>query len=122
MILGLSAPYLVADARGFVLDFVLHGVSRDADSTALAFFLPPWGALALSASGALLAAILLGTIVRSGWTTERRIRWLVASHVIALATAGNLHNNYLVWLQPVLGILVAFRLARRFGASQRASS
>jgi Glycosyltransferase family 87 len=111
-LLLLAAPYLLWDARGFWLDFVLHGFTRQPDSTSLAFYLPPTAATGMVVAG---AAVLLAVLVRElrpGLHTEGRLRWLLAAHVVALATAGNFHNNYLTWLLPVLGLVVAHAAAR----------
>jgi len=97
-------PFALWDAEGLGNNVVLYPLTRPTDSTALAHFLPAWARaswLALCALGvgyALLATLrarAAGPVLWAG---------LFASHLLVLAAAGYLHNNYFTWLAPVLAL------------------
>lgn len=86
-------------------------LARPVDSTALAWELGPSLALAWKA---LLAAGLLALLVRTGrrgWRDQDLLLWLLAAHAAALLAGSGFHNNYMVWLLPVVGLWAAGRLA-----------
>jgi hypothetical protein len=80
--------------------------TRPPDSTALAFFLAP---LAGALVRALALAATAGAAARAhlnGWSARASVEYLVLAHLAVFASGTTLHNNYLVWLLPLLSIFV----------------
>ena len=99
-------PLAILDWRGLWFN-IGYPLMRAPDSSALAFLLPPGGQILLRvASVAALAAAGMAAHAR-GWNPRATLNWLLAAHLIVLGTGGTLHNNYLVWLLPLITLLVA---------------
>jgi hypothetical protein len=79
---------------------------RDADSTALAFYLSRRTAAALRAAGVLAALTLAARAHRRAWAPREAIEYLLGAHLAVLGTGTTLHNNYLLWLLPLLPLFV----------------
>jgi hypothetical protein len=79
---------------------------RAADSTALAFFLSRRMATALRVAGMLAALTLAVRAHRHAWAPRETIEYLLGAHLAALGTGTTLHNNYLLWLLPLLPLFV----------------
>jgi hypothetical protein len=80
--------------------------TRPPDSTALAFFLAPReGSLVRVLALGATAAVAVRAHLR-GWDAEASVDYLVFAHLAVLASGTTLHNNYLVWLLPVLSIFL----------------
>jgi hypothetical protein len=97
-------PFVVWDAGGLWANFVRFNFVRASDSTSIVDYLPT------VVSKAMLV-VVLGALVwlyrqigRRGWTTRRRLDFVLAAHLGVLATGPILHNNYLVWLLPVAAL------------------
>lgn len=102
-----AAPALLADSGAFVRSILLFPFLRAPDSTGLPYFLP--GALKWVLLAAALAVIAASVRKRS-LTTRSVAARLVAVHLAALAAGNYLHNNYLVWLYPLVGLAAAWYL------------
>lgn len=106
-LLMMSGPAFVANPVAFVRSLILFPFIHPPDSTSLQFFLP--GALRV-----LLLAVALGIIVASAASNDDcRVgvsRRLVTAHLAVLCSASFIHNNYLVWLYPLLALFIARHL------------
>jgi hypothetical protein len=107
--LALAAP-LALDREGFVANVLEFGLTRAPDSTALAAFLPPPWRSALSLAAALAMALTAVTLLRAGGTSRARLDYLVGAHLALFLGAPVLHNNYLLWLLPWLGLWLSRQL------------
>lgn len=97
-------PFALWDAEGLWNNVVLYPLTRPTDSTALAHFLPAWAQAAWLGLCALGVGYTLFATLRA--RAVRSVLWsgLFASHLLVLAAAGYLHNNYFTWLAPVLAL------------------
>ena len=99
-------PMALLDWRGLWFNMG-YPLARDPDSTALMFLLPPSARIVLRL-GAVVALIATGVASHTcGWNGRASLNWLIAAHLIVLGTGSTLHNNYLVWLLPLLTLLIA---------------
>ena len=115
LVIALAGP-AVWDPAGAWANLGAFLVARPADPTALVWGMEPGFALAWKG---LLGAGLLALLVhcwRGGWRDEHALRWLLVSHAAVLLAGSGFHNNYMVWLLPVVGLWAADRFASRLGA------
>jgi hypothetical protein len=99
------APFVIWDARGVWYNLTYVFLSRYTDSTSIVHYLSPvfrW----------LLSTAALGTCAFLGWRAVKagdlraELDYLIVAHVAVLASASVFHNNYLVWLLPVLVLVL----------------
>jgi hypothetical protein len=110
------APFAAWDWDGFLKNAVFHSLVRRTDSTALVHYLSSeWRALSLLAVLAGVAFFYLRAW-RARWSTGRVLAYLTAAHLGVYLTGSFFHNNYLVWITPLLGFGTAWALASGAGA------
>jgi hypothetical protein len=80
--------------------------TRPPDSTALAFFLAPWASALLRALTVLATAAFAVRAHLRGWDARTSLEYLMFAHLAVLASGTTLHNNYLVWLLPLLSLFL----------------
>src|SRR3989344_362774 len=97
-------PFLLWDAEGLKNTFLVTMVNRSTDSTSLIHFISPSAALILKMTVLSALAVLVIWVTRRGWTGIRAFRYLAFAHIGFLFVAPSIHNNYLTWLLPVLGL------------------
>jgi hypothetical protein len=105
IVIMIYLPFIVWDAGGLV-NHVLFPFFRTPDSTALAYFLAPWGSMGLTLFVALGCLWFIWKMYRDAWSFPSALGYLVFAHLGLLGTSGALHNNYLVWLLPLLSIFL----------------
>jgi hypothetical protein len=108
-------PFLVWDGTGLVNNIVRFNLGRPTDSTALAHFLPRPGMLFVQAIGLLVLVLALLRARRRGWAPSAILAYLWVANAAALAGGTVFHNNYLLWLLPLLALTCL-----SFGASDDA--
>ncbi len=105
--LAISGPAFVANPAAFVRNLILFPFIHQPDSTSLQFVLP--GALRV-----LLLVVALGILLACAVSKDdSRIgvsRRLVTAHLSVLCSASFIHNNYLVWVYPLLALFIARHL------------
>jgi hypothetical protein len=113
LVLGVCfVPLGIADFRGAYQQLIGFNLMRGASDTALSYFLPGWLTLLLRIVALMGVAIIAWRYVWSGpETTAGMLKYLLAAHVAFLITGKLLHNNYLVWIFPVVAPLMALLLA-----------
>jgi hypothetical protein len=99
------APFAVWDWTGLWHNLG-YPFSRPPDSTSLAFFLAPWQGSLVRMLALAATALFAARAYLRGWDARTSIEYLVCAHVAVLASGTTLHNNYLVWLMPVLSIFL----------------
>jgi len=99
------APFIAWDPAGFWNNLSYPFLNRYTDSTAVAHYLPPPARKALS-----LAA--LGFCAGFGWRWLKKggaraeLDYLLVAHVAVLVSGTVFHNNYLVWLMPLMALVL----------------
>lgn len=99
------APFIVWDAAGLWGNVSYPFMNRYTDSTAVAHYLSPLGRKVLSLTA-------LGFCGAFGWRWLRtgdaraELDYLLVAHVAVLASGTVFHNNYLVWLMPVMALVL----------------
>jgi hypothetical protein len=99
------APFAVWDWTGLWRNLG-YPFSRPPDSTSLAFFLAPWEASLVRVLALAATAIIAARAHLRGWEARPSVEYLVCAHLAVLAAGTTLHNNYLVWLLPLLSIFL----------------
>jgi hypothetical protein len=97
-------PFLVWDSGGFINNIVLFNLGRPTDSTALAHFLPPVGTRMIQAAGLATMVLALLRARKRAWLPQEILAYLWAANAAVLAGGTIFHNNYLLWLLPLLGL------------------
>lgn len=97
-------PFAVWDLEGLLSNILLYNLRRPTDSTALAHFMSPGAGAALGAAVAGSLVILVVHLRRRGWNARRAMAYLASAHLGVLLAGKIFHNNYLLWLAPVLGL------------------
>jgi hypothetical protein len=113
VLVAILAPWLIADSRGFVLNYMLWSGLMLPDSTAWVSFVPHGLVLPIKLALALAAAVMALVAVRNYFC---KIEWLWAMAVFAMlaVSLGNaFHNNYLIWFSVWATLAIAERV---FGA------
>ncbi len=103
-------PFLAWDAPGLVANLVSFNFVRSTDSTALVHFLRPGTAWLVKGLGIALIGYGLWRAMRAGWTPRATLAYLLVAHGAAFLAAGTFHNNYLIWVTPLLGLFLAVAL------------
>jgi hypothetical protein len=102
-IVATFTPFCVWDGQGFANN-ILFNLRRPTDATALAHFLSrPW-LVAVQAVGLAAMVFALHRARKQRWTPPAVLAYLWVAHVAVLAGGTVFHNNYLVWLLPLLSL------------------
>jgi hypothetical protein len=112
-IVATFTPFFVWDRQGLVNNILLFNLNRPTDSTALAHFLSrPW-LVAVQVLGLSAAAFALHRARKQAWTPPAVLAYLWVAHVAVLVGGTIFHNNYLIWLLPLLSLtlMLAFGTA-----------
>jgi hypothetical protein len=97
-------PFLIWDAGGFVNDILLFNLGRPTDSTALAHFLSrPW-TVGVQVAGLAAMIVALHWARKQRWSMPSILAYLWVAHAAVLLGGAIFHNNYLIWLLPLLGL------------------
>jgi hypothetical protein len=101
---AVTLPFLIWDAKGLVDNWLIFGFARSGDTTSPMFFLNPAQKLTVTVVvvGIIGAAALFGHLKR--WPITAALLLLAAAHLGAIGIAPILHNNYFVWVLPVLAL------------------
>jgi hypothetical protein len=111
-ILAAYLPFLAWDTTGFVNNIVLYHEGRLADSTALAYFLGRSWLVAVQVVGLAAMVLALARARKRQWSASSLLSYLWIAHAAILLGAAVFHNNYLLWLLPLLALSFLFALAR----------
>jgi len=104
-------PLAIADLPSAYQQMIGFNVIRGTSSTALPYFLPEWLAMFLRVLALICVAVIAWRYVWSGrQTTVGILKYLLCAHVAFLFSARLLHNNYLVWVFPIVAALMALLL------------
>jgi len=97
-------PFLIWDANGFVDNWLIFGFARPGDTTSPMFFLDSAQKLIISVLvvGMLGVAALYGHLKR--WPIAVAILFVAAAHLGGIGLSQVFHNNYFVWVLPVLAL------------------
>jgi hypothetical protein len=101
------APFALREWTGFWHNFG-YPFMRPADSTSALAFLAPRQGLMLRAVAAIVVVVLALRLRGAAAMTTASTEFLAGTHVAVLASATTIHNNYFVWLLPVLAMYVSF--------------
>ena len=103
VVLSCFLPFVLWDATGVWNNIVLFNLVRPTDSTSLMHYLVPGLGLAVifMAGGSLLGLLMF--LNRHHWPPLGQWHYLVVVLILACLCGKIFHNNYLVWLLPVLG-------------------
>jgi hypothetical protein len=101
--LACFAPFAGWDFRGLSYNLG-YPFTRLPDSTAAAFFLTQKAAAALRIAAILMMALLARRAHQAHWDGRETVEYLAGSILLVLATGATFHNNYLLWLLPVLSM------------------
>jgi hypothetical protein len=106
---GLSAiavmfPFLIWDAKGFVDNWLIFGFARPGDTTSPMFFLSFAQKLIISVFvlGIVGIAALYGHLKR--WPIAAALFFVAAAHLGAIGLSPVSHNNYIIWILPVIAL------------------
>jgi hypothetical protein len=101
-----TLPFLIWDAKGLIDNWLIFGFARPSDSTSPMFFLNP-------AQKLIVSVVVLGSVGVVGlyghlkrWPITVALLFVAAAHLGAIGIAPVLHNNYFVWVLPVLALLM----------------
>ncbi len=114
------APFAAWDRTGLVNN-VLYPFTRPPDSTALAFFLPPLVRTVVRGAAGIGVAALAVRAHRLAWDASSGLEYLLFAHLLLLAVGTAFHNNYLVWLLPLVSLYLLEQI-RRAGAARAPSA
>ena len=98
-------PFIWWDAGALWGNISYPFLNRYTDSTAVAHYLAPGGRRILSVAG-------IGACGIFGWRwlwtgkAAAELDYLLVAHVAVLAVGSVFHNNYLVWLMPVMALVL----------------
>ena len=112
--LGLAfyAPFFIWDFQGAINNLVLFNILRGTDSTALLHYLPStlqtvWP---LTALGGIITLAVRGH--NRKWMPGTVFEYLIGAHLLLFASGKIFHNNYLVWIVPLVGLTLAEAYSR----------
>lgn len=100
-------PFVLWDVTGLFNSLFVATISSSTDSTSLVHFISPFWAGLLKVVTVSGVAVLVIWNWRHGWTELRSLRYLSFAHIGFLISAPLMHNNYLTWLLPVLGLAIS---------------
>ena len=104
VLLILTAPFLVWDATSYLNNCVAFIFARAPDTTTPLYFLGPTGAFLAKAVVLIgLAALALYGHVRR-WPAGLALAFVTLAHLGAMGLSAAFHNNYLVWVVPLVGL------------------
>jgi hypothetical protein len=103
-ILATHLPFLAWDATGFINNIVLFNWGRPTDSTALAHFLGRPLLVGVQGAGLAAMALALGRARQRQWSARSMLSYLWIAHAAVLLGGAIFHNNYLLWLLPLLAL------------------
>ena len=97
-------PFLIWDPVGISNNLVLFNFSRLVDSTTPMYFLDPTSraVVKLVVIAGLAALAIIG--IRQRWPLSTTLAFVTFAHLGAMGISLSFHNNYLVWVLPVLGL------------------
>lgn len=117
--LCIYAPVFLWDIQGAVNNLVLFNFLRSTDSTALLHYLPE----AIKPFVPAIALIGIGVLAwrahRARWIPGVTFEYLIGAHLLLWAGGKIFHNNYLVWIMPLLGLALAESFSRRTSWSEK---
>ena len=99
-------PFLCWDAQGLGDNFLFPFV-REPDSTALAYYIAPGARMGLAVLFGLEWLRRLRAVPGRG--LEGEVDFLLYSVLVGLALGKGFHNNYLIWLLPLISLAMAMR-------------
>jgi hypothetical protein len=116
---ALAAPFVVWDPAGYFDNNVRFIFARAPDTTSPIYYFGPIGALILKAVvlGGLAAFALLGHLRR--WPEAITLAFLTLTNLGAMGLSAAFHNNYLVWVVPLLGLWMLHSAMRALGQDDR---
>jgi len=105
----LYLPFLFWDRIGLWNNLSYPFLTHDADSTSFRYFLPSWGAklLPIIFFG---SAFYLYQAIKNEWELNKIMPYLLFTHLAIFANGNMFHNNYLVWVLPVVSLFVFERI------------
>jgi uncharacterized membrane protein len=93
--------------QGFLNNILLwYFFTMDTDSTALAHFLSPNIRVVLKMFGLLIIFRMLWLMRSKEWSVDSQLQFLLISHAAPMIVGNYFHNNYLVWLLPIIGLVL----------------
>ncbi len=101
-------PAVAVDGVGVWDNVFGFNLGRPADSTALAFFLPPWALVLLRVTVLAVAAWAFVRLVRR----NEPVPFVAFVMGLFFLSTKVFHNNYLVWWLPVVGVSLASALTK----------
>lgn len=104
----LWGPAVAAAPGAFARNYLLFGAVRPADSTSIYLFLPQAVRPVVPVLGAALFLIAAASRDRSPVGIARRV---LLGHLAVLGAGSFFHNNYLLWLYPVLALFLLRHLS-----------
>jgi hypothetical protein len=96
-------PFVLWDATGVWNNIVLFNLVRPTDSTSLMHYLAPGVGFLVTFAAASLLLGLLVFLKRRHWPLLGQWHYLAVGLILTCLCGKVFHNNYLVWLLPVLG-------------------
>ena len=111
VVIAIYLPFAIWDAQGLWANSGRFNFVRASDSTSIVHFVPDVVSTAMLVAVVIGLALMYRRLARREWSVRSRLDFLVAAHLGVLATGPILHNNYLVWLLPI----VALQLANEIG-------
>jgi hypothetical protein len=113
-----AAPFLVWDATGYLENWLVFIFARVPDSTSPMYFLGPIGAFVAKTVVLIgLAALSVYGHVRR-WPAELALAFVTLAHLGAMGLSAAFHNNYLVWVAPLLGLWMLHTTVCAIGVNQ----
>lgn len=105
--LGLMAvliylPFAIWSPAGMMSNVLVYAYTRGYDSTSLSYFISAGARVVLQVAIAATLLALLCWAHRGLWSLDRALVFLLAAHLGVFAGGTYFHNNYLVWLLPVV--------------------
>ena len=114
----LTAPFLVWDATGYFYNCVLFIFDRAPDSTSPVYALGPAAAFATRAVVLVgLAGLAVYGHVRR-WPAGMALAFVTLAHLGAMGLSAAFHNNYLVWVVPLVGLWMLHTAMRAIGQGE----
>ena len=99
----LLSAFVLWDATGVWNNIVLFNLVRPTDSTSLMHYLAPGVGFLVTFAAASLLLGLLVFLKRRHWPLLGQWHYLAVGLILTCLCGKVFHNNYLVWLLPVLG-------------------
>jgi hypothetical protein len=115
--IAVTLPFLIWDAKGFIDNWLIFGFARPGDTTSPMVLLDPAQKFIISVLvlGIVGVTALYGHVKR--WPITVALLFVAAAHLGAIGLSQVFHNNYLVWVLPVLALSM-LDTALQFGADR----